>query len=408
MVAAAGVSFLRVIVVALVLPSDDFAVYAATVALGSFLAYILSFGLIESTIKKFPRLFLQQQYAEINSISKDILYSLIRRALVYIFLALPFFLVWDNGTPEQIILGILLAFSNATANLVSSIQRAFYNINHFSLGSIVRSSITFLLVVSAAYFFSIVGVIIIEAISILLGSFVSRLIATFTLSKTETKKIQSIKTDESKEKGKLVFFSFIFLSIPFYLDRMFINEFYSKGEASAYAFMAILITGSAVLVNIIAQKVGPEVLKLEKNGVLISKQVLYAVKWSLMPVLIWILVISLALIILDLNAFPGILIKYNVSMNLVLSIGLLGLFQITSIFEFVFIANNREWEFFVSSLLYTISVIAIATYCGLNGIPIYVLILCVGLARAVYLLFIILHNLLAKKIVTDSNLHENV
>ena len=63
MMVAAGMSLARVLVVATGLSKSGFTDYAIIIATGGFISSVISFGGIEATIKHFPRLVANDEFA---------------------------------------------------------------------------------------------------------------------------------------------------------------------------------------------------------------------------------------------------------------------------------------------------------------------------------------------------------
>jgi len=397
MSAAAGLSLARGFVIAGILSPQSFASYAVTVSLGAFLSSILSWGLVEETIKQFPRIAVSGDLSSLTVLSKRAVRRLTSRAAIYIPVAAlaAYFL----GPSSFVTLGfaVPIAYGVVVTGIVASMQRALLDPMHLAFGTVVRSAIALILASLGAYQFGLVGAVAAEVIAALVGSFVSALTSHRKIAKQSLNKPGSSAAHDGDVPSRLVeahggvqvFVAYTALSVPVYLDRTFVSAVFSQSEAASYALMALFVSASIVLVNIVAQKVGPQIVSREHAGAAPGSLVWYAAKWSGLVLAIWLSFIGVASCLPSIAPFSEMFARYSVSGELLFAIALLGCVQVTALFEFILIARDREKQFVFLAITYLASVLVVGTVVAYAAVPLLGLIGLLIVARLLYLTLIV-------------------
>jgi hypothetical protein len=364
MTLASGLSLVRGFFVAGLLDLPSFGLYATIVATGMFFASLVSFGEIERTIKAFPRLWVECQFNEVLKRTDRSAKKLFGRVLLIICLLLGFLLV-DSLVHEVKIglLVILVALNSATASLYASAIRATGGVNILARNALFRSIIVLAFGLLGAFYFSWQGAILGEALGYQIGSLVTRfsLVRQIKLETRNTDNFERSKQAILAPDGKLwLFFGALFLAIPTFLDRAFISLVYDKSTVGTLGFLMLFVTGSSTLTGIIAQKAGPQLVKMQHIGERISFQLRYGSRWLL---LIWtILVVGMAVSSLVLIYGPAryFFDKFHLDLNLLAATSALCMLQVSVIADFIIISRNQEKAVFFSACCYLLVIAGMA------------------------------------------------
>jgi hypothetical protein len=253
MMVSAALSMLRGVLVAAGSVEAEFARYAMTLSTGYFLGYLLSFGSVEESYKRFPRLFEAGGLPSIAGPAADVFSRLSARGLA---LAVPAFLAgtalgseWLVGVGLAVLFGLIASYTS----VVASVQRAAGNHGGLAAGNLIRSAVAFLLVVPAAYLGDIRWVLAAELVAGATGFLASCRLAGFTWRDLRGWRpslgavADGVLRGFTSNRGLLVSVSAVFVSIPFYLDRMFVVAVFPSGEAATYALLALFLGAAALL-----------------------------------------------------------------------------------------------------------------------------------------------------------------
>lgn len=395
MAAAALVSLVRGFTVAAVLPPEEFAVYAVAVATGTLFAGILSFGLIEGTIKHFPRLVLAGGAAKLLGMADSGTRQLANRTIVGLpFLGVVLYLL-DSSQPFLFFAIAAIAFGTAWLSLLASAQRAMLNAINVALANGVRAFLYLGLALLGAFYLGLNGALIGEIVAALLSALASRMIFKSTLGRQKHQPVRSSASPEppprpfALEAGRNVFLANSALTIPVYLDRAFVASVFGIQEAATYAVLALFASGATVLVSIVVQKVAPEIIVRAQSGTPISGLLSLAARWSAAVATAWIcaLVVAGWLSTTDRLAF---LSEYNLTTELLIAILVLGCVQVASIFEFILLAYDRERAFLGLAIGYLALVVMISIHTALNKVSLEAFIYFLASAKVIYLLALLL------------------
>jgi len=388
MLTSVAMTMLRMIFVAAILSTLEFSGYAAIVSAGAFVSILLSFGVIEGTIKQFPRMGAIKQYDIILKESLSLVKVLSARSfyLLVVFIISIFVLF---KVPGDYIAIILIGYIGAITSLFASLQRALFNPLHLAFSSFLRTLVMFVFVVISGLLYGYYGALIAEVVVGLMAMFIPWIIANYTIkNKARTEECLLVGNNYSSiisEHGIVLFFTYLILSIPIYLDRMYVNTFYDSDSSATYSVIAIFLSISIVLPNIISQKLGPVLIKMQTQ--LTSSEVIThkALRWSVLTISIWILIITTIGLGFQSGYLPASLEKYRISIDMLFAIGVLGCMNIAAFFEFIVISYNYEKQFLYIALGYILLIIFIASFAIILSMPIYTLIIMIAFVKFIYL-----------------------
>lgn len=367
--ASAALSLIRGFIVAAILTPSAYAIYSSIVGLGGFIANGLSFGLIENTVKKFPRFVLNGQYTEMINEARRASRWLCIRAVALVSLASICYLIFDHDSWKSLGIATLLAIGASLASLLASIQRSLFNITALAKGTFAKAVASALVISLFAWFAGLNGALIGESLAAIIGIGLSLWFARATISKHRINaqannhiSIETSKLDIHKNTGVSIFISYTLLSVPFYLDKILINHVYGENLGANYAFMCLLLTVAVVAINIIAQKVGPNIIAMRK--IECSKKIIiqYGMKWSLIGIIGWAIFIIIYLLGKHLDFLPVRLEKYHLNMEMITGLFLLGALQFSSILEFILLAFDRERKFLIWAIIFFATTIVTAFF----------------------------------------------
>jgi O-antigen/teichoic acid export membrane protein len=385
MATAAVVSLIRGFVVAALLPPEDFAVYAVAVALGALLANFLSFGLIEGTVKQFPRLVMAGGAGSLLRIADGGARRLAIRALMALpVLGVVMYLV-DSSRPLLFLAVAAVSFGAAWLSLLASVQRAMLNVLNVALANGARALLYLTLALVGAAFFGLAGAVAGEIVGALLGALVSREIFKATLRRNAHRQPASAaNVGVSAEAGVTVFIAYSALSVPLYLDRVYVAGVFGIKDAATYAVLALFAGGATVFVNIVAQKVGPEIIARERAGMALSELLALATRWSVAVAIIWGAVIC-AVAWASSAGWLAFLAKYELTQPMFWAILALGCVQVASIFEFILLARDLERTFLGLALGHLALVCVVAGFAASDSLSLPNFIYLLSFAKLAYL-----------------------
>lgn len=351
---AAGLSLARGFVLAAILSPPIYAVYSSIMGLGGFIANVLSFGLIENTVKKFPRLVIEGNHNEMVGEAKLAVKHLCIRAVVVSIVAFALHFIFGGALWKSVGIATLLALGASLASLFASIQRALFNTSALARGALYRAAVSVLIVSFGGWLLGLNGALFGEWLAALMGAALTLGIvwATMTKHRVHHRSANDDKTNKQKyaphkNTGLYVFFSYTLLSVPIYLDKMLVNHVYGEALGANYAFMTLLLTVSMVVINIIAQKVGPNLIAMQKVGSSAGKLLQYGMKWAGAGVLAWIFFILVYITGVKLDLLPVRIAKYQLEPEMIVGLFFLGALQFSSILEYILLAFDMERKFLV-------------------------------------------------------------
>lgn len=353
--AASALTLVRGFVLALLLSQAGFGQYALVVAAGTFGAILLSFGMTERTIKRFPRMYADGHADAVLKEADVIARRLTIRAVVMLAVVfgvaalIPRFDIVAVGAGATVV-----ALASAWQSIYASVHRASGELSSLANANLARTIAALVLASIGAWTWSWHGAIAGEIAGAIIGAGASRYYAVG---------IKSVVTPSAEpiaapSRELWTFASFLVIAVPIYLDRATVAALYGAADAGTYGFLALFSAAGAALATIIPQKVGPELIKLQKRGEPLAAQLSLAVLWAGVSALLLLALVAggaFAMLVWPL-AFLGT--KFALDISLMAAIAILCAAQIGTLFDWVLLANDRERHVFAASALY---VTALAT-----------------------------------------------
>ena len=355
--------FIKGIVLALYMESSMYGTYVSIYAISIFIGSIMSFGIVEETIKNFPRLWVKNEKSKINIEFNKIRIKLVKRSLLISPICL-FCTYYTVGKFDFLItaISIFISFSTSYFSLYASFIRSTGSINKMSEMQFVRAISSITLVFIATFFNNWGIVFLFDALASLISLVNCWLIKKHLISK-------NINNIFHKRGGLLIYFSYILTSLPSYFDKFLIGKIFGFSIAASFSVHLILVQVSTIFCNIISQKVGPDLIKLQfvtKNNVTVLWHLL---KWVIIFFLINTFFIIFFYSVVKLNIFPSFSKKYSINNIYIIICGFIAFLQVTSLIEFLMISLDKEKYILIGSVIFFLTIITSFLICFLFNLP---------------------------------------
>jgi len=360
MLAGSGLTLLRMLVVAALLTTANFGTYAAVVAGAAFLGSVISFGAVEATIKAFPRLVERGQRSAMIASGRAITGTVLVRSLAGVPIAA---IGWATGQPWVLAAGIavVLAFGTSYTSILASMQRAAGRPNQLVGGTLLRAGGVFAAVVAAALTGSLEIVLIAEFAATVLTSLVSQWLF-FSASRDPTDEQAGAEASPAGPgaDGLRLFAAYTLVAGPFYLDRMFVGATLGLERAGQYAMLALLLTAATLLINTIAQRVGPDAIRLATSpGGQAAAGRLVAL-WCAVTSGLWLTGMVFVALVVELDLLPSDFARYRLDTGLLVPIAASGVLLNTGLIEFLLIALDKERAFLRAAIAFAAATVLMA------------------------------------------------
>lgn len=359
MLGAAGITMLRMVVAASFLPVRDFGTYATIAATGAFLSSILSFGTIEATIKNFPRMVGAGQGDELLRESHHIMRRLLLRAAA---VGIPVYaagLLLDLEWLRLSGLGFFFALSTAYTLVLASMQRASGSSATLASGTLLRSGSVFIAVAAAAYWGDLTILLITEIATTIVACLLSEWLY-FRRGRPVPARSPAPAAPGSAGDGVRLFLTYSLISAPFYLDRLFVTSIMGREEGARYAILALFLTGASLIVNTLAQRSGPEAIRLvQRDGDHHAAARLIAT-WVGISIMIWLAAIGAVAAIIASGLLPASLERYAIAPQLLVPLAVAGVLLNNGLVEFLLLALDRERQMLRAAICFAATVFVAA------------------------------------------------
>lgn len=381
MLGASGLTMLRMILLSGLLEPIDFALYATIIATGTFFSPILSFGAVEHTVKSFPRLAEDGRLDALNWHAWQTFKRLLQRAAIGLPLVVLGYAI-DSTWLVYAGLTLLYALGTATTSLLASMQRALNHPVRLVSGTILRTATVFVCVVGFARMASVPQIVGIEIIATLLASVLSWVLFFRQYSRSDAR--EQDKAAPRRRDGILIFLAYSAVAAPFYLDRLFVTAVLGGQSAAQYAVLALFLTAASLLVNTVAQRVGPTAVRLahrDGDGHRAFRQVGRAV---ILISILWLGLMAAAAGAFAFLELPHAIARYRIEPEMLIPITLSGILLNSALLEFLLIALDREREFVASALTFLAVTLIGAAIFAIAGGRLVTLIWILTGCRAIY------------------------
>ena len=393
MIFSSSLSFFRVLILATIISLVDFTYYTTIVALGAFLGSFFSFGIVEETYKKYPIWIAKNKFGILKKSLLTIVKQLFSRFIFSIIIILSITFLVNDSYIIIVFFSLSIGFLHSIISVLASTQRAIGDLDAYAFSSIIRAILAIVFVVFIAWLTkNYLLTLLAEIIAMFGGAMIAYAYSNSSLKKinnnisvSESKKVHINKKDKN---GLILFISYTIISVPFYLDRSFVTLNYDETSASQYALLALFLSISFLLINVISQKVSPQIFKIIELTKSYKSAYVYTFKWCLLFMLSWILIVTFIWVFFTLGILPEGLLKYKLSDDLFLALIFLGTLSVTNLLEFVIISIDKEKKFLKSAALYLITLIIFSFITNIFKLDLILFIWMMILARLIYLFLI--------------------
>jgi O-antigen/teichoic acid export membrane protein len=375
---------------ALLMTPEDFGRYASVIAAGAFCGAMLSYGLVEKSLKSFPRLFIEGRISALIGLSIDIEKRLFIRAMALLPAA---FLVWLSfpqiSLVEYLAIPVvagLVAACSAGASLLRSAQNPF----PLAMASLIRALVALGIGAAGAAMFSIAGAIGGE----LLGAIAFLAIAGFrrqamrgedtTTSADQALTLQEIVLQDWE--GRILYFAGLFSAAPIYLDRLVVRAVTDAEHLGTYSLLATLVMAASAFIGIVAQVIGPRLVHIGRDDPTGRHRKTYVLKAIALSVAIMLAGFAIAAWFVIAGPLVAVGTSYGLTwLPLVLAM-FLACGQVTVLLDWLLISLNREKAILLSAGLFLTAAVAVFVVFAIIDATVGQLLLMLGLAKCVHVL----------------------
>lgn len=367
MLLASVMGLLKLLLLAYLMPTYEYGQYVTYFGVATFFSVLLSFGLVEKTIKDYPRRWASGQRREIFVDSFEIGRKIIFRCVFFgIFATIISLLGFIPLAPLSVLAVISLALCSSILALIGSLYRACGDKIALQGFTLCRSllAISFSVLFGALWGWS--GAFCGDIIGNLVGIAIAaiQLRHMYLSEYLVPAPTQLIKHEDSGHFK--IYIANLMLAPQSMLDRSWVSTSIGSATAGTYSIVMLIPQCIQLLSNVVVQYVGPLVIKSVhlQEATIDSKS---SVKFNLVVLAVCSLVLTLfAILVKRLPNLNHIFNKYEISDISLLLVGLVACGQIYSLIEFHLIARNREHDILVASIISSVVflfVFAVASFC---------------------------------------------
>lgn len=392
----AVLGILRGFVLAGILPASGFGLYAAIVAVGLFLAPLIGLGQIEDMRKRFPRLWVEGRIREIGPISSRLLSIMAARAGIIVLVGgAGLLVIGQSDWAIAVFAGGLIAFSQSGAAIMASALRAGPDLTPMATAALIRGSAALLLAVAGALAFGLNGAIMGEAVGGFIGllaakGLFARQVRRLTTSGNIQPPSQNFEdagqnTGQAEKRlsktGLQLLFGTMAASVPIYLSRPFVGLQYSLQELGTFAFLMLFVQAVVTAISITDQIIGPTLIRMRHAGASLAHQL--KIMWLYVGGMAALIAAGLAIafVLLTQTFLNGYAAKYELSLPLMLPIGVFAMFQVALSLDWMLMAHDRERLVLNTSLTYLAAFLAGALVVFATGLPLVTFLWIMAAAR---------------------------
>jgi len=381
MTSSAGLGFLKFIVLSKILDPSDFGNYASLFGIATILSLVMSFGLIEETIKDYPRKWKLNEKNEILMDAKKVSLIISRRFfLCSSIFFLASFLLHLPFTAIEIFLVATVGLLTSLFSLMSSIIRAGESKKEIASFSFLRYFSVFCMAWIGCVYLGWKGAFFGD----IAGSILVLLLKMHNLSKKSEKnkirKTTPVFDPLRTLNGKYLFGSYILTAFTMNADKSLINLSLGPEASGSYAVIMIVPLIVQNLVNIFTQYLGPRIInKADKNysKTVVSKTLFFITILSLLATVFLLLSKKLCF-------FDSYFSKYNIKNSEIILSGLISITYISNLLEFNFIARDREKSIWYCTAAFVFFFFGAFFCIYLFKLELFLCILTIFLCRLIY------------------------
>ena len=358
LVLSSVITMLKLLLYANHVEPQHFNTYVILLSLGSFLAFIISFGIVESTTKTFARLFSVKKIYSALASYRHIAPVFFIRSLFLLLALVIYVVVSGQKSLVWAIVLCIVAITVSMTSLLASMQRSTMKTNLMAGTSLLRAVMS-MIAVFAGYSFSqtygaILGEIFAQLVSLLVGFYLLLKSHSVNYRELVSLPIKDISEDLKAMKSVkfYLFLAYLIMSLPLYMDRFYFELNYSIAELAPYSLCAILLSSSYLMYNSLFQRVGPEMIIKAKRGGSTAQILILGGRAVLIGAFCLSILFSIIFLAYEFGWAVDLVNKYNVTPEIIFLMLLISLTNGTVIFEGAFLAFDKESGFFTNSVLY--------------------------------------------------------
>ncbi len=337
MLVASALGFIKVMALAKLMPPASFGNYGTVLGVAILSATLLSAGKVEGTIKFYPRLWVAGDLAGTRQHAVGVAGTLTWRfALVVGLLCLAATLFDIGYSPWVFLIGGLLGFANALATVMASLIRATGSARLLQSFSFRRAAIALPLSCGLGVTAGWTGALV--------GDAVATALTLVTCARAVGRHFPAGEgpTPTDHGGGVRLYIATLFSSTTGLADRAIVNLALGPAAAGAYGVIALMVQVGQLTSNIVAQRVGPAVIKAFHSGEGRGTGLRTLVVPCTGLVALAVLLIGAMLAMWRFDLPPGFLSDYGIGPMAIWLGGALVALQIFSLMEFLLIARDQE------------------------------------------------------------------
>jgi hypothetical protein len=354
---AAVLSLGRGFLGAAILAAADFGLYALVIAIGAFSSSVLGFGRVEGTRKMFPRLLVDGKPAQIIRLTDEIARLLAwRTAGVALLLTAAAALLGYSTQILPLLLASVFAFAVGWSLVISSAQRAGPDLGDLASISLLRAVLALLFGVGGAVVGGWIGMVVGEIAAALASNIAARIrlgrAAGGTAAAAASGPTLGTASGREAREGLLLFLAITALGLPLYLGRAYVAAVFSPFQLGQFSFVLLFVTAAVTVIGILEQRLGPQLVRMERSGSPHGHQASYLMKSTALLGGLLALGMGVGTLLIFLEPVDYYADKYSLSLSLMIPGLLIGLGQLSTIYDWMLKSRNKEHFILAFALTY--------------------------------------------------------
>lgn len=332
---AAALGLAKLVVVAMVLAAPEFGSYAGAAGGAAIGSALFSFGLIEGTIKRFPRFWSGGERGRIIGAAKwiGLRIVLLTSPILLIGIVIAYIALGLDGLISAIIIA-LFALVIVLGRVVSAMNQGIGDPSLIWRFSFFRSGAALILTIAGAYFFGWKGAIVGEIVAVLASNAQGIWLVRHALPLNAR--------SEPAFADHHLYVSALFTNLAASGDRALVAALAGSASAGSYAFALLFAQIGQVFVNILGQKAGPEIIKAQRAGVSLRPTVALLVIPVLGTLTVATAMIVAAYLVGYLDAGRALFSKYGIGLAEIAVSCYIAITSLYVIVEYAAVSIDRE------------------------------------------------------------------
>jgi O-antigen/teichoic acid export membrane protein len=361
---AAGVSLARGFAVAAALGPSGFGAYAAIVAAGAFGSILLSLGQIETSMKTFPRMWAEGRGLSVLHQADSLAMRIGLRAATAPAAAAALLAALDRSEWIAHAFGVAaVAAATAWVSLYASALRATSDLRSLARATAIRAGLALGFATAGAAVLGWAGGIAGEVVAATAAAAWTRQ-AFVRRERAGHRAVAPVTPPSaaSTQVGWWMLGATLAAAAPFYLDRMLVARTLGVEAAGRYALLMLFVLAASTLAGIVAQRVGPELVKAAHAGMAPARQLRTALVWMAGQVAVFGVFVLLAAIALLVGPFDGLGRRFALDVPLLSAAAAIGALQSSVLLDWLLLSRDREQHVFIAAASYLLAALALAAW----------------------------------------------